>query len=55
MINKISPKKKMESALELVKKLAGSVKVPPNLRGRDIDEIIEESKRIHFRKKFGDC
>lgn len=42
---------RMQSAVELVKELAGSVKVPAHLRGRDVDEIIEEAKRNHFRKK----
>ncbi|MBI2325940.1 AbrB/MazE/SpoVT family DNA-binding domain-containing protein [Candidatus Collierbacteria bacterium] len=42
---------KMQTSLDLLNKLAGSVKVPDHLRGRDIDEIIEEAKMIHFRKK----
>ncbi len=42
---------KMQTSLDLLNKLAGSVKVPAHLRGRNIDEIIEEAKMIHFRKK----
>lgn len=42
---------RMQSAAELIKELAGSVKVPARLRGRDVDEIIEEAKRNHFQKK----
>jgi len=42
---------KMQSSLDLLNKLAGSVKVPDHLRGRDIDEVIEEAKRSYFRKK----
>lgn len=38
-------------ALKLVNELAGSIKVPARLRGRDVDEVIREAKREHFRKK----
>lgn len=44
---------KVVSGLAHVRKLAGSVKVPEHLRGRDLDEIIEEAKREHFLKKYG--
>lgn len=39
---------RMQSALELVNKLAGSVKVPSHLRGKDIDEIIKEARMKHY-------
>lgn len=42
---------KVTSGLALIKRLAGSVKVPASLKGRDVDELIEEAKRIHFGKK----
>ena len=42
---------KMQSALELVNRLAGSVKLPDHLQGKSIEEIIEESKRTYFRRK----
>lgn len=38
----------MQSAVELVKELAGSVKVPAHLRGRDVDEIIKEARMLHY-------
>lgn len=37
---------------QLIRKLAGSVPVPEHLRGRDLDEIIEEAKEEHFRDKY---
>jgi len=43
---------KIVSGLELLKSLKGSVRVPEHLRGRDIDEIIEEAKKLHFSKKM---
>lgn len=43
---------KIVSGMELLKSLKGSVKVPKRLRGRDIDEVIEEAKRLHFSKKM---
>ena len=39
---------RMQSAVELVNELAGSVKVPDHLRGRDVDEIIKEARMIHY-------
>ncbi|MFZ2202074.1 MAG: AbrB/MazE/SpoVT family DNA-binding domain-containing protein [Microgenomates group bacterium] len=42
---------KMQSATNLVNKLAGSVSVPDSLRGKDVDEIIEIAKKNYFRKK----
>lgn len=37
---------------QLIHKLAGSVPVPEHLRGRDLDEIIEEAKEEYFREKY---
>lgn len=34
----------------LVEELAGSVKIPKRLRSKDIDQIIEESKKQYFTK-----
>jgi bifunctional DNA-binding transcriptional regulator/antitoxin component of YhaV-PrlF toxin-antitoxin module len=42
---------RIQSAVDLVNKLAGSVRTPDHLRGKDIDEIIEEAKKNYFRKK----
>lgn len=39
-------------AVKLVKKLAGSIKVPKKWKGKDIDEIIEEAKYEYFRSKY---
>lgn len=36
--------------VDLVEKLAGSLKVPRRWRGRNIDEIIEKSKSEYFTK-----
>ena len=44
---------KVVSGLAHVRKLAGSVKVPEHLRGRDLDEIIDQAKKEHFAKKYG--
>lgn len=44
---------KITSALALLDKLAGSVKVPKKYKGMDIDEMIEKAKREYFRKKYG--
>lgn len=39
-------------AEKLVEELAGSVHVPAKLKGKDIDEIIEQAKREYFQKKY---
>ena len=44
---------KITSALALLDKLAGSVKIPKKYQGMDIDEIIEKAKKEYFRKKYG--
>lgn len=36
-------------AERLVEEIAGSVAVPANLRGKDINEVIEQAKRRYFR------
>ena len=46
---------KITSALALLDKLAGSVKIPKKYQGMDIDEIIEKAKKEYFRKKYGVC
>lgn len=40
------------SAVALVEKLAGSVRLPKRWQGKDIDEIIELAKYEHFKKKY---
>ena len=37
---------------KFVKDLAGSVKVPSRLKGKDIDAVIEESKIKYFQNKY---
>lgn len=44
---------KMESALELVNSLAGSIKVPDSLKGRDVDELIKEARAARYKNKTG--
>lgn len=44
---------KVVSGLELVRRLAGSIRVPAHLKGRDLDELIEEAKSDYFLKKYG--
>lgn len=36
----------------IVEQLAGSVKIPKHLQGKDLDEVIREAKRRHFSKKY---
>lgn len=43
---------KLQSALELVNQLAGSVKISPKIKTRDLDKIIETSKGKYFKKKW---
>lgn len=45
-------KKSTNAAVALVEELAGSVPMPKEWQGRDIDEIIEEAKNEHFNKKY---
>lgn len=44
---------KVVSGLAHVRKMAGSVKVPARLRGRDLDQLIEDAKSDYFLKKYG--
>lgn len=44
---------KIESALELVNSLAGSIKVPDSLKGRDVDELIKEARAARYKNKTG--
>jgi len=43
---------KVEPAVDLVRRLAGSVKVPKRFRGMAIDEVIEKAKKEYFLEKF---
>lgn len=43
---------KITSAVKLVEELAGSVKVPEHLRGKNIDEITEQAAEQYFREKY---
>ncbi len=36
----------------IVEQLAGSVKVPENLKGKDLSKIIEEAKKSYFSEKY---
>lgn len=40
---------KLQSALDLVNQLAGSVKISPKIKTRDLDKIIETSKKNYFK------
>lgn len=42
---------RIESAVELVDRLAGSIRVPSEYRGKDIDTMIVDAKRAHVRKR----
>lgn len=44
---------KITSALALLDKLAGSVKLPKKYKRVPTDEMIERAKREYFRKKYG--
>ena len=44
---------RIKRAVDLVERLAGSVKVPKKYRGVTEDEIIKKAKEDYFRKKFG--
>lgn len=42
---------RIESAVDLVDRLAGSVPVPTEYRGKDIDTMIVDAKRAYIRKR----
>lgn len=42
---------RIESAVDLVDRLAGSISVPAAYRGRDVDTMIVEAKRTHVRTR----
>lgn len=42
---------KITSGLAHVRKMAGSVKVPEHLRGKDVDKLIQEAKTDYFKHK----
>ncbi len=42
---------RIEPAVDLVERLAGSIPVPPAYRGRDVDTMIAEAKRAHMEKR----
>lgn len=39
-------------AEKLVEELAGSVSIPSGLKGKNIDEVIEQAKREYFQNKY---
>ena len=39
-------------AEKLVEELAGSVNISPRLKGKNMDEVIEQAKRKYFQNKF---
>jgi len=44
---------KVASGLELVRRLAGSIKVPKRLQGMSDKEIIQDARRRHYLEKYG--
>ncbi|KKU88504.1 hypothetical protein A3A64_03530 [Candidatus Gottesmanbacteria bacterium RIFCSPLOWO2_01_FULL_48_11] len=42
---------RIESAVDLVNRLAGSVPVPTAYRGRDVDTMIADAKRRHIHRR----
>lgn len=42
---------KIISASSLIKKLAGSVKVPKEFRGMPVERIVREAKTTYFKNK----
>lgn len=44
---------KIVSAQNLVDQLAGSIKIPPKLRGVPFEEALEVAKRRYFAQKYG--
>lgn len=42
---------KVVSALSLIDKLAGSVKIPARYRGLSIDQMIDKAKKEYFKHK----
>ncbi len=42
---------RIEPALDLVERLAGSLPVPPGFHGRSVDEIVEEAKHTHIMQR----
>jgi len=42
---------KMESAIDMVNRLAGSVKILKKYKGVDIDQAIKQAKEDYFRHK----
>ncbi len=37
---------------KLVEDLAGSIEVPKELKGKDVDEMIQQAKENYFRSKY---
>lgn len=44
---------KVVSGLELVRRLAGSLKVPKRLKGLSDKEIIQDARKRHYAQKYG--
>ncbi len=42
---------RIEPAVALIEKLAGSLRVSPAYRGRDVDAMIIEAKRAHVQRR----
>ena len=43
---------KIISAEKLVEELAGSIPMPKEWEGKDIDQIVEEARDEYFKKKY---
>lgn len=42
---------RIESAVDLVERLAGSLSVPEAYRGKDMETMIADAKRAHLQKR----
>ncbi|MEK7543661.1 MAG: AbrB/MazE/SpoVT family DNA-binding domain-containing protein [Patescibacteria group bacterium] len=42
----------IEPAFDLVERLAGSLSVPPAYRGKDVDTMIADAKRVYIQKRM---
>lgn len=52
VISEENGKLTLTPARVIVEQLAGSVKIPKHMRGKDLDRVIEEAKDRYFREKY---
>lgn len=43
---------KITPAEKIVEELAGSISIPKKWQGKDLDQIIDEARDEHFKKKY---